>query len=111
MLVAGRSTTGYTEWQLSLSMVHSIIRVKSAQAGEGGGSRHPPLFTISTITYKVEVFAPAERADTLPLFLLYPYMNPVGLAHNLEGCFQRKTCQSIEALALAWATVGMGVGA
>jgi hypothetical protein len=23
------------------------------------------------------VYAPAERADTLPLFLLYPYMNSV----------------------------------
>jgi hypothetical protein len=24
--------------------------------------------------YKVEEYAPAERADTLPLLLLYPYM-------------------------------------
>jgi hypothetical protein len=30
-------------------------------------------------------------------------MNPVGLAHNLEGCFQRETCESVEAWAL-----GMG---
>ncbi len=37
----------------------------------GGGARSPP-FTISTITYKVEVYDSAERADTLPLFLLYP---------------------------------------
>ncbi len=29
---------------------------------------------ISTITYKVVVYAPTERADTLPLFLLYSYM-------------------------------------
>jgi hypothetical protein len=29
---------------------------KSAQAGEGGGSRRPPLFTISTITYKVVLY-------------------------------------------------------
>jgi hypothetical protein len=36
----------------------------------------PPPFTISTITYKV-VYAPAERAETLPLFLLYPYMYSV----------------------------------
>ncbi len=70
MLVAGRSTLDYTERQWPLSMVHSTMRVKSAQAGEGGG------------TYKVVVYAPAERADTLPLFLLYPYMYPVGLAHN-----------------------------
>ncbi|MFN9907325.1 MAG: hypothetical protein ACK56F_14595, partial [bacterium] len=30
-------------------------------------------FTISTITYKVVVYALAERAGTLPLFILYPY--------------------------------------
>jgi hypothetical protein len=27
----------HTEWQLPLSRVHSIMRVKLAQAGEGGG--------------------------------------------------------------------------
>jgi hypothetical protein len=42
---------------------------KLAQAGEGGGA-HPSPFTISTITYKVEVYAPAETAGTIPLFLL-----------------------------------------
>ena len=41
-----------------------------------GGARPPP-FTLSTITYKVVVYAPAERADTLPLFRLYPYMYSV----------------------------------
>ncbi len=46
---------------------------KSAQAGVGGGCTRPPPFTISTVTYKVVVYAPAESADTLPLFLLYPY--------------------------------------
>ncbi len=81
MLVAGRS------YHRVNRVAMATIRVKSAQAGEGGGSRRPPLFTISTITYKVVVFAPAERADTLPLFILYPYMNPVGLAHRLDGCF------------------------
>jgi hypothetical protein len=34
----------------------------------------PPPFTISTIMYKVVVYAPAERADSFLLFLLYPYM-------------------------------------
>jgi hypothetical protein len=38
-----------------------------------GGARPSP-FIISTITYKFVVYAPAERADTHPLFLLYPYM-------------------------------------
>ncbi len=37
---------------------------KTAQPSEGGGARPPP-FTISTITYKVVVYSPAERADTL----------------------------------------------
>ncbi len=37
----------------------------------------PPPFTLFNITYKVVVYAPAERADTLPLFLLYPYMYSV----------------------------------
>ena len=55
-----------------LSGVHSIMLEKLAQPGEGGGARSP-TFTISTITCKVVVYAPAERADTLPLFLLYPY--------------------------------------
>jgi len=44
--------------------------VNSAQPGEGGGERDPP-FTVSTITSKVVVYSPAERADTLTLFLLY----------------------------------------
>jgi hypothetical protein len=34
---------------------------------------HPlSRFTLFTITYKVAVYAPAERADTLPLFHPYP---------------------------------------
>jgi hypothetical protein len=67
----------HTEWQLPVSGVHSIIRVeKLAQPGEGGGARPPP-FTLVTITYKVAVYAPAERADTLPLFHIYPYMYSV----------------------------------
>ncbi len=39
-----------------------------------------PTFTISTITYKVVVYAPAESVDTLvtPLLLLYPYVYSVG---------------------------------
>jgi hypothetical protein len=46
---------------------------KSALAGA-----RPPPFTLVTITYKVAVYALAERADTLPLFHLYPlyYMWP-----------------------------------
>ncbi len=36
-----------------------------------------PFHFINTFTYKVVVYAPAERADTLPHFLLYPYMYSV----------------------------------
>jgi hypothetical protein len=59
----------HTEWQWPLFGVHSIMMEKSAQPGA-----RPPPFTISTITYKIVVHAPAKRADTLPIFLLYPYM-------------------------------------
>ncbi len=42
-----------------------------------GGARPSPFTILSAITYKFVVFAPAERADTLPLFLLYPLMYSV----------------------------------
>jgi hypothetical protein len=42
---AEAGTIEYTEWQWPLSDVHSIMMVKSAQSGEGGG-RLPP-FTLS----------------------------------------------------------------
>jgi hypothetical protein len=66
----------HTEWQWPLSGVHTITMEKSAQSGvDGGGcTARPSPVTLSTITYKVVVYAPAERADTLPLFLLYPCM-------------------------------------
>ncbi len=43
---------------------------KLAQAGEGGGSTPTPFQPI-TIKYNVAVYAPAERAETLPVFPLY----------------------------------------
>ncbi len=63
-------TTEHTEWQCPVSDVHSTMMVKSAQPGKGGVARPTP-FTLSTITSKVVVYAPAKRADTL---LLYPFM-------------------------------------
>ncbi len=53
---------------------------KLAQAGEGGGctTLSPFHYTVSTTTYKGVVYAPAVKADTLPKFLLYPYMYSVG---------------------------------
>jgi hypothetical protein len=41
---------------------------KSAQAGDSGGCTLTPFQPI-TITYKVAVYAPAERADTLNLLI------------------------------------------
>jgi hypothetical protein len=59
------STTEYAELQQSLSGVHSIMRVKLARAGEGGGC------TTFTIISKVAVYALAEWADTITLFHLW----------------------------------------
>ncbi len=44
---------------------------KLVQPGEGGGCTAHPL-SLSCTLYNVVVYAPAEGADTLPLFLLYP---------------------------------------
>ncbi len=62
-------TKEYTELQRLLSGVHSIMRLKLAQAGKGGGAR-PSLFITFTVTSKVAVYAPAEWEDTLTLFHL-----------------------------------------
>jgi hypothetical protein len=53
-----------------------LMMVKSAQPNEGVGCTPSPFHSIyCTITSKVVVYTLlAERADTLPLFLLYPYM-------------------------------------
>jgi hypothetical protein len=53
----------------TLSGIHSIMRVKLAQAGEDGGARPPP-FTTFTITSKVAMYAPAKWTDTVTLFHL-----------------------------------------
>jgi hypothetical protein len=50
---------------------------KSAQPGEYGEGLHAHSLSLSTIMYKVVVYVPAERADKLPLFLLYPCMYSV----------------------------------
>jgi hypothetical protein len=50
---------------------------KLAQAGEAGemhGIARPSPFTLFTTTYKVAVYIPAEKADTFPLFDLYPFV-------------------------------------
>ncbi len=61
----------HRQWQWPLTGVHSFMMEKSAEPGEGRGARPPP-FTLSTITSKVVVYAPAVRADTLPYFYSTP---------------------------------------
>jgi hypothetical protein len=48
---------------------------KSAHPGEGVD--RPPPFPISSITYKVVMYAPAERTGTFPPFLIYSYVYSV----------------------------------
>ncbi len=60
---------------------------KLAQHGENGMCTPIPFHYISsTITCKVVVYTPPERADTvpLPLFILYPYMYSVPLTLQLD---------------------------
>jgi hypothetical protein len=71
----------HTERQLPISGVHSIMMEKSGQAGEGGECMpaHPlSLYLPSPAKLQCTLYAPAERADTFPLFHLYPYMYSVG---------------------------------
>ncbi len=78
--------TEYTELQPLHSGVHSVMRVKLALAGEGGGcTAHPPPLITFTITSKVAVYAPAEWANTLTLFHLYQYMYSVVQAIPLSN--------------------------
>jgi hypothetical protein len=60
------------------------MMVKSAQlVGVGGAGLSP--FTLSNITSKFVVYVPAERADALSLFLLYPCMYSVAGAASKVG--------------------------
>ncbi len=61
----------HSEWRWQISGVHPIWMEKSALVGEGRGCTPTPFHPF-TITYKVAGYAPAERADTLPVFHLYP---------------------------------------
>jgi hypothetical protein len=62
---------------------------KLANAGEdegGGAPARPPSFTIVTITYKVAVYAPAERADTVhfPYFISTPMYSVLPTFNNIK---------------------------
>ncbi len=66
--------------KLPLSGVHSIMMEKSAQGVGGGGVHAHPLSLFFTITYKVAVDAPADRADTFhPISSLPPVQLPYAL--------------------------------
>jgi hypothetical protein len=57
---------------------------KLAKAGEGeGGGARPPPFTVSIITYKVVVYAPVERADTLLLYILFDNSAACAYRHTI----------------------------
>ncbi len=56
---------------------NSITMENSALAGEGGGCTPTPFHYIYHHVQSCGVYAPAERADTLPLFLLYFFMYSV----------------------------------
>jgi hypothetical protein len=71
-------STEYTEWQWPLSGVCTFhYDGKISPVWLGWGMHLIPLCTLPTTMSKVLVYAPAETADTLPLFLLYPYMYSV----------------------------------
>ncbi len=63
------------------STVHHDGKISPGCWGWGEGARPSP-FTLFTITNNVAVYAPAERADTLPVFHLYPICT-LWLAHRL----------------------------
>ncbi len=62
---------------LYCSIVAEIGERNVRYRSKGKGGARPPPFIISTIMYKVVMYAPAERENTLPLFLLYPFLYSV----------------------------------
>jgi hypothetical protein len=58
--------------RLTMAYISSRWYIQPSLLRVGGTS--PLLFMLSTITSKVVVYAPAERADTRLLFLLYPIL-------------------------------------
>ncbi len=77
-----REDKGHTQSTHRVAMAISILAYISSRwknqpsLVKVGGARTPPV-TLSAITSKVLVYVPAERADTLPLFLFYPYIYSV----------------------------------
>jgi hypothetical protein len=55
-----------------------------------------PLSLYLPITYKVVVYAPAEQADTLHLFLLYPSMYSVANTYAITFLARHPSTQSLQ---------------
>ncbi len=62
------------DWQWPLFDVHSIMMVNSAQPGEGGGVHFLALSLYLPSRAKLCCTSWEGRADTLRLFLLYPFL-------------------------------------
>jgi hypothetical protein len=71
----GKKSSQWKRHFLVYSTFHHDGKISPVWCEWGGARPHP--FTLFTITYKVEVYAPAERADELPLFLLSLYSTPI----------------------------------
>jgi hypothetical protein len=74
-----RKTVNNVAWKWPLSGVHYIMMVDSSQSGKfGGGGGRVHALSLSLYIYTIMsifvVYAPAERADTLLLLLLYPFL-------------------------------------
>ncbi len=83
----------HTEWQWPLSGVHPISMEKLAQPGEGGVCTSTPFHCIYHHVESCGVCS-AQRPDTLPLFLLYPYMYSV----VSSAALQISLCQRMKGL-------------
>jgi len=65
--------TEYTQSGNGRYLAHIPLRWKNEPRLARVESERPPPFTVVTITYTVAVYAPAEFADTVLLFHLYPF--------------------------------------
>jgi hypothetical protein len=69
-----------------------IFGIVSLQCGEDEGCKPTPTISYHYVQSCV-VYTPAERADTLPLFLLYPYMYSV--VHARITMYFELVCESV----------------
>ncbi len=75
-----------TEWRLPISGVDPIMMKNQPWLVRVGAATCTPTPFI-TMSYKVAVYAPAEWADTLPLFhfyILYVLVLCASISHNLS---------------------------